>query len=223
MNNDDKVDIGTDLQDLKNFTRQMDPELKGLSISNSENIRREHNKFSKPEPFVFSKSRKGEEKDDIFHFVAYIHFKNNIYEIDGLREGPILIQENVSNENWIDKVKPCIISRINLYSANEIKFNLLSVVPDRRFKSMEQINELEKRKPYIQNLLAGSNVRRIFNSKPEDNPYPEYNSLTQEELQMVLSEFDSQLANLKMLIEDENEKFEKYKVRKEVNNTLVGK
>ena len=47
LNNDDKIDLGMELTDLKTFTKEMDPYMKGLSISNSEKIRMEHNKFSK--------------------------------------------------------------------------------------------------------------------------------------------------------------------------------
>lgn len=47
MNIEDKLEIGSDLTDLKSFTKLMDPYMKGLSISNSEKVRIEHNKFAK--------------------------------------------------------------------------------------------------------------------------------------------------------------------------------
>jgi ubiquitin carboxyl-terminal hydrolase L5 len=47
MNIDDKVAIGQDLNEFKNFTKLMDPYMKGLSISNYEKLRIEHNKFAK--------------------------------------------------------------------------------------------------------------------------------------------------------------------------------
>ncbi len=158
MNNDDKLELGSDLNELKSFTKLMDPYMKGLSISNSEKIRQEHNKFAKPEPFVFSGSRKAQDDDDVFHFVAYIHFRNNIYEIDGLKEGPILIAESIENKDWVEKVKPSIINRINLYSSNEIKFNLLAVVPDKRMKLNECEKDLVSRKNYISGILSGSDI-----------------------------------------------------------------
>ena len=87
MNNADKISLGETLSDLKAFSLQMDPYMKGLAISNCEKIKEEHNKFSRPEPFVFTKTSEGTEKNDVFHFVGYIHFKNSIHEIDGLKEG----------------------------------------------------------------------------------------------------------------------------------------
>jgi len=47
LNNDDKLEIGHDLTEFKSFTKLMDPYMKGLSISNCEKIRLEHNKFAK--------------------------------------------------------------------------------------------------------------------------------------------------------------------------------
>ena len=39
----------------------------------------------RPSTFIeTSNKRKAEDGDDVFHFVSYIHFKNSIYEIDGL-------------------------------------------------------------------------------------------------------------------------------------------
>jgi ubiquitin carboxyl-terminal hydrolase L5 len=135
----------------------MDPYMKGLSISNCEKVRIEHNKFSKPEPFVFTDKRVATEDDDVFHFVAYIHFKDKIYEIDGMQEGPILIEDGVQRTEWVNKVKPAILNRINLYANNEIKFNLLALVPDRRARFMEQEKELLMRRDYLNNLLGGGN------------------------------------------------------------------
>ncbi len=155
MNNEDKIDLGPDLSELKNFTRLMDPYMKGLSISNSDKIRQEHNKFSRPEPFVFSGKKKADENDDVFHFVAYLNFKDSIYEIDGLQEGPILIGENANCSDWIEKVKPAIIQRINLYASNEIKFNLLALVPDRRLKALDYEKDIFNRKSYIEKILSG--------------------------------------------------------------------
>lgn len=208
MNNEDKLDLGQDLLELKNFTRQMDPYMKGLSISNSEKVRLEHNKFSRPEPFVFTQKKTAKEDDEVFHFVAYLNFKDSVYEIDGLREGPILIADKVSSLDWIDKVKPSIINRINLYASNEIKFNLLAVVPDRRYKALERQREINARMCYINCLMQGTGTSQL------NEKFPEYDSVTKDELMAYLSQFEYELENNRMIIDEENMKFEKYKVIK---------
>lgn len=81
--------------------------------------------------------------------MSYIHQKNNIYEIDGLREGPILISEGVENKDWLNKIKPIILDRINLYANNEIKFNLLALVPDKRVKFQQEKILNENKRAYI--------------------------------------------------------------------------
>ena len=208
LNNEDKLDIGQTLKELKSFTMEMDPTLRGLAISNSEKIKIEHNKFSHPEPFIFTKT-KAEDGDDVFHFVSYIHFKNSIYEIDGLRSGPILIEENVKNEEWIKKVKPSIINRINLYEQNEIKFNLLALVPDRLEKAKKIDADLKKRRDYIQNLIEKKG--EVSNDKELE----EYNKMTKEQLENSLKDFNSMIKNNEVTIKDEEFKVKKYREENE--------
>ena len=204
LNNTDKLDIGPTLTELKNFTDGMDPATRGLAISNSEKIRTEHNKFSHPEPFVFTK-KIAKDGDDVFHFVAYLHFKNSIYEIDGLQKGPILIEDNVKNEEWIKKVKPAITNRINLYSQSEIKFNLLALVPDKLEKAKKFDEDLQKRKKYVEGLIDGS-----LKPSNDDKELEEYNKMSKEQLQNSLKDFDSLINNNMQTIKDEEYRVKKY-------------
>ena len=209
LNNTDKLDIGPTLTELKNFTDGMDPATRGLAISNSEKIRTEHNKFSHPEPFVFTK-KIAKDGDDVFHFVAYLHFKNSIYEIDGLQKGPILIEDNVKNEEWIKKVKPAITNRINLYSQSEIKFNLLALVPDKLEKAKKFDEDLQKRKKYVEGLIDGS-----LKPSNDDKELEEYNKMSKEQLQNSLKDFDSLINNNMQTIKDEEYRVKKYKEENE--------
>ena len=208
LNNEDKLDIGPTLKELKSFSAQMDPATRGLAISNSEKIREEHNKFSHPEPFIFTKT-KAQDGDDVFHFVAYIHFKNAIYEIDGLQNGPILIEENVKNEDWIKKVKPSILNRINLYAKSEIKFNLLALVPDRLEKAKKLDADLQKRKNYIKSLID-----KTGNLSTEKD-LEEYNNMSKEQLENSLKDFDNMIKNNEMTIKDEEIKVKKFREENE--------
>ena len=209
LNNTDKLDIGPTLKELKSFTDGMDPVNRGFAISNSEKIRLEHNKFSHPEPFVFAK-KKAKDGDDVFHFVSYIHFKNAIYEIDGLQKGPILIEKDVKEEDWIKKVKPYIQNRISLYSQSEIKFNLLALVPDRLEKAKKLDEDLNKRKKYVEGLIDGS-----IKPSNEDKDLEEYNKMDKEQLQNTLKDFESLIKNNLQTIKDEEYKVKKYKEENE--------
>ena len=145
LNNDQNINIGETLKDLKAFTNEMDPSLKGLCFADCEKVKQEHNKFSKPSQFIeSSQKRKANDDDDVFHFVSYIFFKGSIYEIDGLQDGPILVKSNVSKSNWIEELKPSIMDRISLYSENEIKFNLMYVTDCRINKILASLEEINK-------------------------------------------------------------------------------
>jgi ubiquitin carboxyl-terminal hydrolase L5 len=209
LNNSDKIDIGPILKNFKSFTNDMDPDTRGEAISNCEQIKIEHNKFSHPEPFIFTKE-KAKDGDDVFHFVAYIHFKDTIYEIDGAREGPILIETKVKNEEWISKVKPYIQNRISLYASNEIKFNLLAMVPDRLEKAKNLDKDLNNRKNYVEGLINGS-------IKPDNNnkEFEEYNKMSKEQLTNSKKDFETLIKNNLNTIKDEEYKVQKYKEENE--------
>ena len=209
LNNADKLDIGPTLKELKSFTEEMDPQTRGLAISNSEKIRLEHNKFSHPEPFVFAK-KIAKDGDDVFHFVAYIHFKNAIYEIDGMQKGPILIEENVKNDEWIKKVKPSIQNRISLYAKSEIKFNLLALVPDRLEKAKKLDEDFNKRKKYIEGLINGS-----IKPSNDNKDMEEYNKMDKKQLENSLKEFENLIKNNLVTIADEEFRVKKYKEENE--------
>lgn len=83
-----KLDIGQELTNLKEFSMPLDSQIKGLTIGNSEVIRLAHNSFARQEPFDIIQTKSTKE-DEAFHFISYVPFKNNIYELDGLQHGPI--------------------------------------------------------------------------------------------------------------------------------------
>ena len=208
LNNSEKIDIGPTLKELKSFTADMDPSTRGLAFSNCEKIKIEHNKFSHPEPFVFTKEI-AQDGDDVFHFVAYIHFKNSIYEIDGLQEGPILIEKNVAYDEWIKKVRPSLTNRINLYSNNEIKFNLLAVVPDKLDNAKKEKDLLCYQKSYIEALLKDEIIMK------NDKNLEEFNHMNKDQLNERLKTINSKIKENDEIIKLEQNKRNKYKEENE--------
>lgn len=62
--------------------------MRGLSLSNMHEIRQVHNSFSRQNMFEFDNSM-AKKDDDVFHFVAYLPIDGRLYELDGLKEGPV--------------------------------------------------------------------------------------------------------------------------------------
>lgn len=79
----------------------MNPKDKGWAIGNSEPIRIAHNSFSRQEPFEIEYDKKSAKEDDAFHFIAYLPFNGQLYELDGLQQGPIS-HGQVTDENWLN-------------------------------------------------------------------------------------------------------------------------
>lgn len=134
------VTVDEELQQFKTFTAEMDPMMKGMVLSNSERIRNAHNSFAVQQTLVID-DPKGE-KEDPFHFVAYIPWGGRVYELDGLQEGPRDLG-GVTSDSWLDIVTSEISARIGEYGGSEIRFNLMVVVQDQQVRLQKRLAELE--------------------------------------------------------------------------------
>jgi len=139
-----ELDIGEELEQFKEFTKEFPPEMKGLAISNSEQIRKAHNSFARPEPFLYSGTSEDAD-EDVYHFISYLPYKGSLYELDGLKKGPINLGE-CTTEDWVDKVCPVIQKRIERYARSEIRFNLMALTKNKLNAFTTELAELEKQK-----------------------------------------------------------------------------
>ncbi len=119
------VELGEMLSDFKGFAGVLDSESMGITIGNHDGIRSVHNSFSRPEPFVMDdedkKRNKGKEQD-VFHFVAYVPFGGVLYEVDGLKPGPIHLGEIGAGQAWWDVARcvhacvcVCVCACVSIY------------------------------------------------------------------------------------------------------------
>jgi len=140
---DAEIKLGQNLTQLKEFTKEFDPQMKGLTFSNSDVIRDVHNSFSRQQ--IVEYDQKGPKQDeDVFHFISYIPINGKLYELDGLREGPIEHCDIPADADWLNFARPVIANRIAQYALGEIHFNLMAIVKDRRLVCQKQIDELHR-------------------------------------------------------------------------------
>lgn len=132
--------IGSTLGEFKDFTQSFDAYNKGLALSNAAQIRTVHNSFSRQTLFEMDNS-KNQKDEDVYHFISYLPIDGRLYELDGLKEGPIDLGA-IGDKNWLDVVRPVIEKRIEKYSEGEIHFNLMAIVSDRQMIYQRQLDAL---------------------------------------------------------------------------------
>ncbi|KAL9184727.1 hypothetical protein ACHAXT_012697 [Thalassiosira profunda] len=149
-----KLVLGKILSNFRSFTMSFDPELRGEAIGSSDEIRVAHNSFGRADDAFLSDPTKPKrvatDDDDVFHFIAYVPHKEdgNVYELDGLRAGPVRVGSYQKEEgeggtmDWIKVARDAVQKRLANYSPTEIKFNLMAVVQDRRTFLNERLNSL---------------------------------------------------------------------------------
>lgn len=146
--------LGHLLSSFKTFTSSFPPHVKGEAIASNQQLREVHNRFCKNKPFLTGEKRINNALNDvdIFHFIAYVpHTDGGVYELDGLESSPIFVgiysenrQENTHmiDTNWLIVAVSAILKRIRLYSRDEIKFNLLAVVKDKKFEIQTKLDKI---------------------------------------------------------------------------------
>ncbi|XP_033643262.1 ubiquitin carboxyl-terminal hydrolase isozyme L5-like [Asterias rubens] len=184
------IDLGKKLSEFKDFTSSFDPTMKGLSISNSEVIKQVHNSFARQQMFEFDSSLANKD-EDAYHFVGYIPINGRLYELDGLKEGPVDLGK-CDPGDWLKTVKPAIEQRIKKYSAGEIHFNLMAIITDRRMIFQKKYDKL---KAQLETLESQGELME-----------------TDQSAGLSATSIQSELSRLTMLLEEENQKVNKFKV-----------
>ncbi|KAI1298181.1 Ubiquitin carboxyl-terminal hydrolase isozyme L5 [Halotydeus destructor] len=136
------IELGSTLSDFKEFCSSFDSTMKGLTLSNSDTIKDVHNSFARQSMFEFEDKSSKSKDDDAFHFISYVPIDGRLYELDGLKEGPLDLGVVPANGNWIEVARPVIEKRIKKYTEGEIHFNLMALISDKKSQYEKQLQDL---------------------------------------------------------------------------------
>ena len=87
-------------------------------------------------------SKAATKDDDVFHFVSYVPIDGRLYELDGLKDGPVDHGAVAEGGDWLDLAAPIIEQRMARYQQGEIHFNLMALVQDRLVNLNKQLTAL---------------------------------------------------------------------------------
>jgi hypothetical protein len=155
--NCEDVDLGPNLTRLKNFSKGLNPESKGLAISNMLELSRAHNKHAKPSQLMMSpmiSTRRGSVISsahallpETYHFVSFVPINGRLIELDGLKELPIDHGPWGEMEEWTDLFQRTVSER--LARSPDCLFNLMAVVPDPIPEISERLKSLQRKQDQL--------------------------------------------------------------------------
>ncbi|CAH1164022.1 unnamed protein product [Phaedon cochleariae] len=152
------IHLGETLIRLKAHTHGMSPDNKGWAIGNTPELACAHNSHAMPQ--AKRKLEKGSGVStgrftgEAFHFVSFVPIGGRLFELDGLK--PFPIDHGPCNDmEWTDKFRCVITDRLGITADeyNEIRFNLMAVVPDRRLAIQHKLKMLRTNKQIVLDAL----------------------------------------------------------------------
>jgi len=208
------IELGKELTNFKSFVGELPPDIRGMAIGSIETIRLAHNSFARPEPFIFDEKKDDGEEEDAFHFIGFVPVNGHLYELDGLKAGPIRLTE-CTMDNWLDKVKPVIEERIRRYSEKEIRFNLLAIIRNRKDALNEELKTIDAKKVKIDaDIQANSNksapAQGTMDTSDSESSVEDSESSV-EDLKHMKEMIEEEIRQIKMQIQNEETKYKSWK------------
>ncbi|XP_031641210.1 ubiquitin carboxyl-terminal hydrolase calypso [Contarinia nasturtii] len=146
--------LGETLSRLKTHTKGMSPENKGWAIGNTPELACAHNSHAmsqaKRRLDKSSGISTGRFTGEAFHFVSFVPIDGHLFELDGLKPFPMNHGPWKDAEDWTDKFRCTMEERLGISTGEQdIRFNLMAVVPDRRIAITHKLKMLRTNKTIV--------------------------------------------------------------------------
>ncbi|XP_001360543.2 ubiquitin carboxyl-terminal hydrolase calypso [Drosophila pseudoobscura] len=224
--NENNLQLGDTLSRLKVHTKGMSPENKGLAIGNTPELACAHNSHAIPQ------ARRRLERTgagvascrftgEAFHFVSFVPISGQLFELDGLKPYPMNHGGWEDHEDWTDKFRRVMAERLGIATGEQdIRFNLMAVVPDRRIAITHKLKMLRTNQAIVsgtlQKLLKADEQGESGNGDQQRPDTPttllEPSAFTAKDLQLLLKNLDTEIAINEQNLADENDRRHMFKV-----------
>jgi ubiquitin carboxyl-terminal hydrolase L5 len=179
--------------------------MKGLAIFNSPLIREAHNSLARPSDVrtalhaatktTLEAQKKNSERsesqnpkskqkqqdlEEAFHFIGYVPAFGKVWELDGLKSGPLEVGElpvreihpstnTASIDGWMAVARPALRMKMQKYGGDSIQFSLLALVDDQYQLANDRLEMLRREKEGLEQKLnqrSGQDEWRVQVSLP---------------------------------------------------------
>lgn len=191
--------LGDTLSRLKAYTYGMSPENKGWAIGNTPELACAHNSHAIPQAKrrldKSSSVSTGRFTGEAFHFVSFVPINGRLFELDGLKPYPIDHGPWNENGDWTEKFRSVMAERLGISAGEQyqdIRFNLMAVVPDRRLAITHKLKMLKTNKQIV--LDALQQLMKIKHSEKKETTETEQSIIemaetyTQQQQQQKITE-----------------------------------
>lgn len=178
-------------------TSGMSPENKGWAIGNTPELACAHNSHAMPQ----AKRRQdkntgvstGRFTGEAFHFVSYVPINGRLFELDGLKPYPMDHGPWKEHEEWTEQFRRVITDRLGMATGEQlqdIRFNLMAVVPDRRLAISHKLTMLKTNRQIVLEALqqlmkwshqdGGNTEKAQHDAVDKEKPYEKRNKIEDE-------------------------------------------
>ncbi|CAG8653744.1 6804_t:CDS:10 [Funneliformis mosseae] len=158
--NSPQLEIGDDLKEFKEFTKDFPPPVKGFTITNHPSFRLIHNSMSRhPEEALVVEEASGkpsatvDESVEVYHYIAYVPVDGEVWQLDGLYPHPVSVGKYSDKQRWYDAARDAMRARTQGFYAEQINFVLLAITKDPIFIKKMRTKECIYLKRVVESVL----------------------------------------------------------------------